>query len=161
MNGAKFSDADLRRSSFFKVSASGCDFRGANLSAIDFSYAVLTKSFFRDAILMATDLRGSTMQDAMEITSRQLDQALTARTTILPNGAAGPFVRFFWEEASFHSLRRHPILILLEPSASTVPCQDKKNCRDVQPQPKALRRRNAESIRVDPRQGGWRQCAGG
>ena len=90
---AKFPDANLSRSVFCRAVFIGCDFRGANLSAADFSDAVLAESLFGDANLMATDLRGTVLGGARELTSTQLTRARTSQTTILPNGAKGPFMR--------------------------------------------------------------------
>jgi hypothetical protein len=39
------------------------------------------------------DFRGANLEGARELTSEQLQHALTDRTTILPNGSRGPYTR--------------------------------------------------------------------
>jgi uncharacterized protein YjbI with pentapeptide repeats len=71
---------------------SGCDLRQSNLSAADFSGAILENALFEDANTMTTDFRGCVLEGARGFSSRQLGQSLTSFGTILPSGIRGPFV---------------------------------------------------------------------
>ena len=59
----------------------------------EFNRAVLGGARFSGAKLLMTDFRGANLEDARELGSEQLSQALTDRTTILPNGAKGPYIK--------------------------------------------------------------------
>ena len=93
MDRARFREADLSGSDFGRCSLVDADFREAKLAGADFSQASLENALFRGANLFTADLRSAALRGARELTSGQLAQARTSETTILPNGARGPYLK--------------------------------------------------------------------
>jgi hypothetical protein len=85
---------DAQSSSFLRAILSEVDFRDANLSGAKFGAADLARAKFGGARMLAADLRGANLDGARELTMEQLSQALTDRTTVLPNGRRGPYMRY-------------------------------------------------------------------
>jgi hypothetical protein len=70
------------------------DFRDANLGGAKFCGADLTLARFGGARMLAADMRGANLDGAREMSMEQLSQSLTDRTTVLPNGRRGPYMRY-------------------------------------------------------------------
>jgi uncharacterized protein YjbI with pentapeptide repeats len=79
--------ADLRNAVLTGASLDHANLRGADMRGADLPIADL----FR-AALDGTDLRGANLEDAQFLVPEQLGTAVTDRTTIMPNGARGPFL---------------------------------------------------------------------
>ena len=92
--GARFQKADTQSSSFVRAILGEVDFRDANLSGAKFGGADLARARFGGARMLTTDLRGANLDGARELTMSQLSQSLTDRTTVLPNGRRGPYMRY-------------------------------------------------------------------
>jgi uncharacterized protein YjbI with pentapeptide repeats len=93
LRGAKFTRAEILQCSFREARLEECDFREVRLRGGNFDRAVLAGARFAGAQLRSTDFRGTNLQDARELTPQQLLEAITDRTTILPNGTKGPYMR--------------------------------------------------------------------
>ena len=94
----------LQGANFDRAVLNDCDFREAQLSGADLCRAELRNARFRGAKLFGADLRAADLTGARELTSAQLAQGRTDETTILPNGARGPFRR--------HSGAERPVGVL-------------------------------------------------
>jgi uncharacterized protein YjbI with pentapeptide repeats len=76
-----------------EASLLGADLRGAHLRGAAFPGAVLQGARFGGAALFGCDLRGANLRGARELTPNQLAQARTDHSTILPDGASGPYMK--------------------------------------------------------------------
>jgi len=81
------------RSSFVGATLSACNLNEADLSFTDFSSGSLLNSRLGGANLTAANLTSTVLHGVRGLTSQQLVSARTGNRTVLPSGAAGPYLR--------------------------------------------------------------------
>lgn len=84
LNDADFSNATLVGANFDNADLSSVNMTGANLDSASLRNTVLSRTQFKDASMFKTDLRGTDLTNALDLTARQLQDAIFDTLTIFP-----------------------------------------------------------------------------
>jgi len=84
MSPFKARPVDLRATFIRRIDLSYANLERANLSGADCTNAIFRGANFRNAVFKGTILRGADLRDALNLTKKQVSEAITDANTLLP-----------------------------------------------------------------------------